>query len=193
MQSGAKRLLAIWQAATRKLGPGDEYTLVDRFARELGLAQWFDWRQDDDNPLPEDMKAAAEWSPPTNQQRSALPPRSGGPTNAELLKAKESATQMYLLGALERFESLPRERVFAIASEIALKGRGGIDYANSDKQYQIDALPGEEFTGLQLVCLMYAGFKQIEPTLDTGLDFHEAYAMALALHNGRPDLACRGE
>jgi tetratricopeptide (TPR) repeat protein len=193
MQSGAKRLLAIWETATRKLGPGDEYALVDRFARELGLAEWFGWRQDDGTPLPDDMKPAAEWSPPSNQQGSAPPPRSGGPTNAELLKAKESATQMYLLAALDRFESMPRDAVFAIASEIALKGRGGIDYANSDRQYELDALPGELFTGLQLVCLMYAGFKQIEPTLDTGLDFHEAYAIALALHNSRPDSAGRCE
>jgi tetratricopeptide (TPR) repeat protein len=193
MQATAMRLLRAWEDATRNMGPGDEYALVDRFARELGLAKWFDWRKDDGTLLPEDVKSATEWLPRSSREHSVPPPGDGGPTNPELLKAKESATLMYLLAAVERFEPLPRATVLAIVSEIALKGRGGIDYANSDKQYQIDSLPGELFTGLQLLCLMYAGFKQIEPTLDTGLDFHKAYAMALALHNGGGDTTGRSE
>ena len=43
-------------------------------------------------------------------------------------------------------------------------------------------LPGETFTGLHLLCLMYVGFKIIEPTLDTGLDYKDAYELALEVH-----------
>ena len=35
------------------------------------------------------------------------------------------------------------------------------------------------------MCTMYVGFKLIEPNLDTGLDFADAYKMALDVHNSR--------
>jgi hypothetical protein len=32
------------------------------------------------------------------------------------------------------------------------------------------------------MCLMYVGFKDIQPTLDVGMDLSEPYQMALKLH-----------
>ena len=46
----------------------------------------------------------------------------------------------------------------------------------------LKSIPQKEFTGLHLMCLMYTGFKIIEPDLDTGLDFADAYKMALDVH-----------
>ena len=34
------------------------------------------------------------------------------------------------------------------------------------------------------MCLLYVGFKRIDPTLDTGMDLHAAYRAALSLHKG---------
>ena len=35
------------------------------------------------------------------------------------------------------------------------------------------------FSGIHLLCLMYVGFKLYDPTVNCGLDFAEAYEMAL--------------
>ena len=45
------------------------------------------------------------------------------------------------------------------------------------------ALPIKPFSGLQLMCLMYAGFKRIAPDQDTGMDLNEPWITALELFN----------
>ncbi len=115
----------------------------------------------------------------SHSEEAAKPPRSGpspqGPTNPDLLKAKEATTVRYLLSALERFEVMPRERVSEIAKEIGIRGMEGIDYASSERAYTLRALPGETFGGLQLLAIMYVAFKIVEPLMDMGLDFEDAY------------------
>jgi len=69
-----------------------------------------------------------------------------------------------------------------IASEIGILGMNGIDCVTPDKTYTLNSLPGEHFDGLQLLCLMYVGFKIVEPTLDTKLDFDKDYKLALDTH-----------
>ena len=44
-------------------------------------------------------------------------------------------------------------------------------------------LPGQ-FSGLHLVCLLYAAFQIINPSLDIGMDFAREYQMAKTLHGG---------
>jgi hypothetical protein len=57
--------------------------------------------------------------------------------------------------------------------------------ADTSKTDTLRFLPGEEFSGLQLLSIMYIGFKQVNPELDTGLALHEPYQQALALHKAR--------
>jgi len=87
---------------------------------------------------------------------------------------------MYLVGALRLFEQRTEEEVRNIAFEIALKGQSGLDINDPEREYTLNTLEGS-FTGLQLVCYMYAGFKRIEPSLDVGMDLSDEYAMALKL------------
>lgn len=88
----------------------------------------------------------------------------------------------YLLSALQRFEQKTEGEVKDITFEIALKGQSGLDINNPEKKYTLGTMEGE-FTGLQLVCYMYVGFKQIEPSLDSGIDLPDEYSMALNLFN----------
>ena len=67
---------------------------------------------------------------------------------------------------------------------IKLLGKGGIDYS-TPKTYTLKSIPREQFTGLQLLCMMYVGFQKIEPTMYTGLDFKEAYTLALDAYKAR--------
>lgn len=73
----------------------------------------------------------------------------------------------HLLSALKLFEKKSEKRIRDITFEIGLKGQSGFDINNPDKRYTLKTLQGE-FTGLQLVCYMYVGFKRIEPSVDKG-------------------------
>ena len=139
--------------------PGDEYELVDTFARILNLKDWFEWKPDNSGPS-----------------------RPEGTTNPELLKAKEPAAVMYCLDALNRFDNMSKDEIFRIGAEIALLGANGIDYASPDPQYTLRSIPGKKFTGLHLLALMYVAFKITRPSTNLELDLEEAYNLALKLH-----------
>lgn len=61
-----------------------------------------------------------------------------------------------------------------------MKGRTGLDTNDPAQKYQLNSLPGN-FSGLHLVCLMYAAFKSIAPEMDIGFDLSEEYVAAQAL------------
>jgi hypothetical protein len=164
------RLFALWRDKASRFEPEDEYDLVDEFAQVLKLQRWYEWQ-----PV-----AGVETSAEMDRK-----PAPAGPTEEESLKQKEPATVMYLLDALRRFEDMDESQVQQIAFEIATLGRSGLDYSSSERKYTLQTLPGEQFSGLQLMALMYVGFKRIAPTLDTGMPFDEPYSVALALYKGK--------
>jgi hypothetical protein len=88
---------------------------------------------------------------------------------------------MYCLDALHRFAGMGDDAVFKIASEIAMKGAEGLNYTDPDVRYTLNALPGEEFTGLELMSLMYVAFQRVNPALDLQLPFENAYRKALVM------------
>jgi len=86
----------------------------------------------------------------------------------------------YLLAALQLYKQKRDEEVKNISFEIALKGREGLDINDPQKKYRIKLLDGE-YTGLQLACYMYAGFKRIDHSLDVGIDLAKEYQFAMKL------------
>lgn len=161
----SQRLFQHWQARLPQLGPGDEYALVDEFGEMLGLRGWFGWQND-----------------PGAHMATAPAPKEGT-NNPELLRQKLPAAVWHLLDALQRFDRLTPEQVQQIAFEIGTVGRNGLDYASPEPKYRLQNLPGESFTGLQLMCLMFAGFKQIAPDHDLGMDLEQPFLQALELFN----------
>ncbi len=155
------KLFHVWLDMYKDIGAADEYKLVGKFAEILRLREWFEFR--DDVPMKEHPQ---------------------GTTNPELLKLKEPATVMYLMNALERFEHMTSEEIKSIAFEIGTLGTAGIDFTKADRRYSLKSIPQEQFSGLQLLSFMYVGFKKIDPNLDTGLDFKDAYEAALKLLKG---------
>jgi hypothetical protein len=156
-----QQLFMLWLDARESLQPGSEYKLVDQVAETLRMSDWYAWQADEKRPAEE----------------------AGGVTNEELLEEKEMASVMYCLSALRRFEHMDREEIQQVVAEIALLGESGLDYASSEPQYTLNSLPGEQFSGLQLLCLMYVGFKDIAPTLDIGVDLGRPYQRALQMYN----------
>ena len=157
------RLFALWQDRRDALQPGDEYDLVDAFADILGLRGWYEWKPD----------------PGTHEVTGTS--ANEGTTNPDLLQQKHPAAVVHLLDALRRYAPMDVEQVRAIALEIAMLGRSGLDYADPEPKYTLRALPGENFSGHQLMCLMHAGFKRLAPEHDTGMDLDAPFLTALEL------------
>jgi len=159
----SQRLFQHWQARCPQLGPGDEYALVDEFADMIGVRNWYEWKSD----------------PGTHAVNPSAPKE--GTTNPDLLRRKTTPAVYYCLDALKRYDTMPVEQIRAVAMEIGVAGRSGLDYASPDKKYTLNSLPGEKFSGLHLMCLMYAGFKRIAPEHDLQMDLNEPFLTALEM------------
>ena len=162
--STAQELLSIFENLIKTLKPGDEYEIVDLWAKKLGLQDWYEWQED------------------TELYKASGKINSKGTTNPELLKKKHPATVWYLLDALERFDSMTEEGIKELSFEIGMLGSSGLDYASPDQKYTLRNCPGEKFSGLQLICLMYVGFKQFAPEQDVGMDLEKPFRAALQLY-----------
>ena len=157
-------MVSILDRRKENLSPGDEYTLVDEWADVLGIRDWYQWKADE------------------GTHEIIENPRPQGTTNPQLLKDKHPAAVWYLLSALERFERMSNDQIRAVTFEVGVLGASGIDYASSEAKYTLKAFPDEQFSGLQLMCLMYAGFQRFAPDQDVGMDLRGPFLTALELH-----------
>jgi len=87
---------------------------------------------------------------------------------------------MYIADALKIFKKAGSTKRQQIALEIAMKGQSGLDILDPDPKYTLKTLPGK-FSGMQLVSIMYAAFKQIDPKADSGIDLQREYDAAVEL------------
>lgn len=89
---------------------------------------------------------------------------------------------MYCLGAIQKFEKMTPTEVQKIGFEIAMLGQRGLDTNDPAQKYRLKSLPGD-YSGLNLVCLMYVAFKIIAPQENMGFDLSKEYEIALAMHS----------
>lgn len=162
----AEKLFALWKKKSVDLKPGDEYDLVDVFGEFLGIRDWYDWKKDSGFIPPEGILDDVEKE---------------GTTNPELLKAKAPASVMHLLSALKRYQSMEDTKIRSVLMEIAVIGMQGLDYASPEKKYELKTLPSEHFSGLELMCLMYAAGQRLMPGESVGMDLNDEYLKALQL------------
>jgi hypothetical protein len=87
---------------------------------------------------------------------------------------------MYCLGALEKYEKMPPDKVRQVGFEVAMLGMNGIDVNDPEPKYHLKSLPGS-FSGLHLLCLEYVSFKQFAPEQSIGFDLSAEYRSAQTL------------
>ena len=91
------------------------------------------------------------------------------------------AVVMYMVSALNNLLALDREQVRAIAYEIAEVGKSGIDLDSTEQNYTLDSVPDKAFTGLQLTAWMYIGWRILDPSVNTQLDYDSEYEAAIQM------------
>lgn len=80
--------------------------------------------------------------------------------------------------AIALLDKVGSDQSRTITFEIAMLGRSGLDINDPEPKYRLKSAPGE-FTGLQLVAIMYVGLKRLAPDADPGIDLAKEYAQAL--------------
>ncbi len=83
----------------------------------------------------------------------------------------------YLLDALRSFRDKSFQENQDMTFDIGMLGRYGLDIYDHSTQHVLRSLPGV-FTALNLICIMYTGFKLIQPEMDLGIDLSREYEMA---------------
>jgi len=166
MERGLK-LFQLWAEQTQNLTPGAEYDVVDKFAEELRLREWFSWQDD--------------------TGEAATAPGREGSSNPELLARKSPAAVFYFLEILNQLDRMDVATVQRVAADAALAGKQGLDYGSPDKSYRVPAYGEEMLSGLEVMCVMFAAFKRVAPEQDISIDLHDAYQKekAFALHEAR--------
>jgi len=81
----------------------------------------------------------------------------------------------YLLDALRLFRGRSLQEIQEITFEIGILGKYGLDINDPQETHVLRALPGRVFSALELLCIMYAGFKRIEPGMDIGVHLGEEW------------------
>src|SRR5205085_226536 len=80
------------------------------------------------------------------------------------------------LAAIQAFSKMSKEEVQKIGLEVAVLGRNGFDVNSQEPKYRLKAMPGD-FTGLQLVTLLYVAFQELAPSEDLGFDLAREYGL----------------
>jgi hypothetical protein len=123
-----------------------------------------------------------DWKIDPGQHEVTQAPQKEGTTNPALLREKHPAAVFYFLDAFKRFDAMTSDEIRNVAFEVSLIGRAGLDYASPEEKYELKTIPNRKFSGLHLMCLMYAGFKRVAPEQDVGMDLNEPFLTALQLH-----------
>lgn len=89
---------------------------------------------------------------------------------------------MYMLDAIQQFEKMTDTQIKQVGVEIAILGQRGIDMNDPAQKYQLRSLSGS-FSGLHLLCLMYAAFEITAPGQGIGMDLSKEYEVAQAMRS----------
>lgn len=156
--------------ASHKHAPGSEYELVDEIANLLGCRNWYSWRTD-----------PGEF-PILDRYEGDFP--ISGVSDPEKLKQKNAAAVPLLIKALDRLDKMEEAGIKQLVMEAALAGQSGINFTDPTPSYSLKSLPGENLSGLEIMCLLYSGLKQLSPLMpdsEIGMDLSAEYRTAKEL------------
>ncbi|MCU7550394.1 tetratricopeptide repeat protein [Chitinophagaceae bacterium LB-8] len=173
----AQTLYDEWLTYKDDREPGEEYEIIRHWQQDLQLTKYAELIPEEKAIEKTDIdslldKIAAD---PYNQDREE-----DGPTFTTMQDPiGKIAIIQYMIGALQYFKDKPKEAIQKVAFEIAGLGALGINPSDKDARTSLASVPGKSFSNLQMLAWMYVSFQQINPDLDTGLDFKNEYNIAL--------------
>lgn len=187
----ANDLYEEFKAYLRTYNAGDEFEMVEYFVQSFNMEDFVEIV--DENEVTAGMKADLSMKGDLKDlAERALPEEDVDAANAQFaLNHQDGANptetmmmSMYMLGAMEYFDTLDPQDVHRIALEIAMVGVNGI---NPKKKYSIKSIPDKEFGGYELLAHYYVSWARAIPQMldKLGLPFSKAYESAMQMYNAK--------
>ena len=187
----AKDLYDEFKAYLDTYKPGDEYEMMEYFVQSFDMEELVEIINE--SQITSKMKADLSMMGDLKDLgKDALSEEDADVANAKFaLNHQDGANatetmmmSMYMLGAMEYFDTLEPRDVHRIAIEIAMVGVTGI---NPKKKYSIKSIPDKEFGGYQFLAYYYVSWARAIPEkLEAlGLPFSKAYESALQIYNAK--------
>lgn len=186
----AKDLYDEFKAYLNTYHPGDEYEMMEYFVQSLDMEDLIDIR--DEREITNRYQKPILSDDVEDLKQQALSEEDVDVANADFaLKHQDGANpaetmmmSMYMLSAMEYFDTLDPQDVHRIAVEIAMVGVTGI---HPEKKYTIKSIPNKEFGGYELLAYYYVSWARAIPEKldDLGLPFSKAYESALQMYNAK--------
>ncbi len=97
------------------------------------------------------------------------------------------AVVMFMVDALQYFETMPKDEIKTIAFEIAMQGTQG--YSPEKKDYRINSLPGKLFSGYHILAYYYVSWMLAIPEMvaQLQLPYDDEYKLALSMYKTKSD------
>ena len=166
---------------------GEEYELIQHWAEDLKVAGYFELiseeahsRRADANKLLQDIENDP-FGTESDKDFKQL----------EMDKFQKSQNQidpnmavvMFMVDALQYFKHMPKDKIKAIALEIAMLGTQGI-VPSGDHKYKIANVPGKDFSGYHLLAYYYVSWALAIPEMlsQLKLPYNAEYNLALTMN-----------
>lgn len=170
---------------------GDEYEMLEYFVQSFNMEELVEIV--DESQVTAGMKADLSMESDLKDLRGgALSEEDVDVANAQFALNHQNGANptetmmmsMYMLGAMEFFDTLEPRDVHRIALEIAMVGVTGID---PKKKYSIKSIPDKEFGGYEFLAYYYVSWARAIPEKleHLGLPFSKAYDSALQMYNNK--------
>ena len=175
----AEELLKEYKAYKDTYKPGDEYELLEYFADNLRLQDLLLIRDE-----PSGRKAPGldldSLMEPTDEQKRLEDEFQAAHKDGED-PAQTLMMSMYMMGALEYMDGMPKAEVKKIAYDAAMLGVAGI--SPNKKGYFLPSVPGREFGGYELLAWYYASWALSAPEMvdKLNLPFSTAWEQAVSM------------
>jgi hypothetical protein len=167
--------------------PAEEYELVLHWAEDLKLDNNFELvneveyrtkRTDIDNLL-----SSIEKDPFDLESKDPYKEREMDKFQKSQEKiGTNMAVVMFMVDALQYFETVPKEKIKEIAFEIAMQGTQG--YSPDKTDYRINSLPGKLFSGYHILAYYYVSWMLAIPEMvsQLHLPYDDEYILAVSMH-----------
>lgn len=138
----------------------------------LGCLEWYQWRPD-----PGEFEVLEKFTGDAQE----------GLSNPASLKQRSPAAVQLLAKALDRFAVMTDAAIKRLVMEAAMAGQSGLTFTDTTPAHQLESLPNETISALEVMCILYAGMKRINPGMpdeEIGMDLAAEYARAIEIRNG---------
>ena len=179
----AEDLFKEYKAYKDTYQPGDEYELLEYFADNLRLQDLLLVRDE-----PPGRKAPGldldSLMEPTDEQKRLEDEFQAAHRDGED-PAQTLMMTMYMMGALEYMDGMPKSEVKKIAYDAAMLGVAGI--SPDRKGYFLPSVPGREFGGYEMLAWYYASWALSAPEMvdKLNLPFSHAWKQAVSMWDAK--------